>query len=247
MKRLKSQSAIEFLTTYGWALVIIVVVLAALYNVGLFSGSAFLGTSCAAQVGFFCGTPSLNSTGFISVQIGETIGQITVLGVGCSNSSTQSPAMVTLQTSQQISQGSKINVVFQCAIKSTSLGTPFSGVLWINYTNQYGQTILTPVAKASVKVSSSSPASGISGEFYVPIKITDSQSSNTASPFQEMVTFNPSSYSVYEASDLGNIRFYQGGVGKNELYSWCESGCTSGSSSAVFWVRLTSNVVAGPA
>jgi hypothetical protein len=238
----RGQSAIEFLTTYGWALVIIVVVLAALYNVGLFSGNAFTSTSCASQVGFYCGTPTLNSSGFISVQIGETIGQITIFGVGCSNSSTQSPTMVPLQTSQSVSQGSKFNVVFQCTLKSAAIGTPFTGVLWINYSNQYGQMIQTPVAKMSAKVSASSPSSGIFGDFYVPITLTNSQSSSTGSSFQQLITFNPSSYSAYEASDLGNIRFYQGAPGKSQLYSWCESGCTSGSSSAVFWVSLPSGI-----
>jgi len=54
-------------------------------------------------------------------------------------------------------------------------------------------------------------------------------------PFQQMISFNPSTYSAYEASNLGNIRFYQNGT---ELYSWCESGCSSSSNDAIFWVKL---------
>jgi hypothetical protein len=58
-----------------------------------------------------------------------------------------------------------------------------------------------------------------------------------------MITFNPSNavYKYAEHSDLGNIRFYQGGT---QLYSWCESGCTSSSSNAVFWVNLASGIAA---
>jgi hypothetical protein len=247
----KSQSAIEFLTTYGWALIIIVIVLAALYNVGLFSGNAFISTQCTAQVGFFCSTPVLNSTGVVTVQFGETVGQITVVGIGCSNSSTQSPVIQPLPTSQQMQQGSRINLDFQCKIKSPSLGTTFAGALWVNYTNQYGQKIETPFAKFSAKVSSVQSIGGgsvnPSVQIYVPITITNSQSSNTPSPFQEYVTFNPSSYSQYEANDLGNIRFYQGPIGTNELYSWCEIGCSNSSTSSVFWIRLPSGIAASTA
>ncbi|MGC8580639.1 MAG: hypothetical protein ACP5MB_11400, partial [bacterium] len=74
---------------------------------------------------------------------------------------------------------------------------------------------------------------------YVPITITNSQSTATPAPFQQMITFNPSSYVQYESSNLGNIRFFQGST---ELYSWCESGCSSTSSQAVFWVKLPSGI-----
>jgi hypothetical protein len=242
----KSQSAIEFITTYGWALVIIVVVLAALYNVGLFSGNAFTGTSCIAQVGFLCSNPVLNSSGAVTVQFGESVGQITIQGIGCSNSTSVPPLIQPLQSQQQMQQGSIIKMNFWCAIKSPNLGTTFIGALWINYTNQYGQKIQTAISKISVKVSSvQSTGSGAVNPFqylFVPITITNSQSSATGSIFQQMITFNPSSYSSHEANDLGNIRFYEGAVGTNELYSWCESGCTSSSPSAIFWVDIQNGI-----
>lgn len=57
--------------------------------------------------------------------------------------------------------------------------------------------------------------------------------------YQQVITFNPSTYSAYESSNLGNIRFYQGST---ELNSWCYSGCTSSSTSAVFWVKLANQL-----
>jgi len=74
---------------------------------------------------------------------------------------------------------------------------------------------------------------------YVPISISNNQNVATPSPFQQMITFNPSSYSQYENSNLGNIRFYQGST---ELYSWCESGCSNTSSNAVFWIKLPNGI-----
>src|SRR5271156_664765 len=65
-----------------------------------------------------------------------------------------------------------------------------------------------------------------------PIIITNNQGSATGVNFQQMIMFNAISYSSYEANDLGNIRFYQG---SNQLYSWCESGCSSFSPNAIFW------------
>ena len=77
--------------------------------------------------------------------------------------------------------------------------------------------------------------------YKVQVTFTNSQSSPTPSPFQAQVSINPQSYSAYEAADLGNIRF---GQGATTFFSWCESGCTSGSSSAVFWVRLPNGIAA---
>lgn len=75
---------------------------------------------------------------------------------------------------------------------------------------------------------------------FVPITITTSQDVPFPRPFQQMITFNPSEYSSYEAADLGNIRFYEGNplISQTELYSWCESGCYSYSTNAIFWVNI---------
>jgi hypothetical protein len=76
---------------------------------------------------------------------------------------------------------------------------------------------------------------------YVPINITNSQTVATPAPFQQMIQFSPSSYTQYENSNLGNIRFFKGST---ELYSWCESGCSSTASQATFWVKLPNGVPA---
>jgi len=80
---------------------------------------------------------------------------------------------------------------------------------------------------------------------YIPITITNSQSSATPSTFQEKITWNPSSYTSYEASDLGNIRFYSDSNLAIPIYAWLES-CTPSLSntatSATAWVKLTSSI-----
>lgn len=91
--------------------------------------------------------------------------------------------------------------------------------------------------------SSNGMAVGI-GQLAITLTNTNS-TTGTGSNFQQMIWFNPANslLSPNEASDLGNIRFYQG---PTELYSWCESGCnTISSTNAIFWVKVPSGVTAG--
>ena len=80
---------------------------------------------------------------------------------------------------------------------------------------------------------------------YVAITITNAQTSATPVPFQQRISWNPSSYTAYEASDLGNIRFYSDKALTTPLYAWLES-CTPSVSntatSATAWVKLTSPI-----
>jgi len=80
---------------------------------------------------------------------------------------------------------------------------------------------------------------------YIPLTITNNQSSATPSTFQEKISWNPSSYTSYEASDLGNIRFYSDSAFTTPLYVWLET-CTPSLSntatSATAWVKLTSSI-----
>ncbi len=79
----------------------------------------------------------------------------------------------------------------------------------------------------------------------VPITLTNSQTSATPSTFQQKITFNPSTYSTTEATNLGNIRFCLDSGCNTELYSWLESctpSCTPSATSASAWVKLTSPI-----
>jgi len=80
---------------------------------------------------------------------------------------------------------------------------------------------------------------------YVPVTITNNQGSATQNPFQQMVTWNPSTYSTYEASDLGNVRFCADTACVTSLDAWLESctpSCTPSATSASAWVKLTSAI-----
>jgi hypothetical protein len=74
---------------------------------------------------------------------------------------------------------------------------------------------------------------------YVPITISNGQSSATPSPFQQEVVIDSSTFSSYEASNLQNVEFfYPNGT---VIPSWLESGSSS-STSSIYWLKL-SNVI----
>ena len=79
----------------------------------------------------------------------------------------------------------------------------------------------------------------------VAITLTNSQTSATPNPFQQEVTWNPSTYSTNESTTLGNIRFCVDVACNTMLYAWLEScspTCSNAATLATAWVRLTSSI-----
>jgi len=75
-------------------------------------------------------------------------------------------------------------------------------------------------------VRASSSASGVKVPqgilYYVPIKITNDQSVQTQSPYQQMILVNSSAYSEYEAPNLQNVEFFY--ANGTIIPSWLQSG-----------------------
>ncbi len=88
---------------------------------------------------------------------------------------------------------------------------------------------------------------------FLTVTLTNSQTTATSASFQQEVTWDPATYSAYESSSLGNVRFCTTSSCTTQLYSWLEScgtsatpsytSCTSGSAYAIAWVNLGSLVV----
>src|SRR3990172_218986 len=86
----KAQSAMEYLMTYGWAILIVIIVAAALFALGVFSPSTYTGHQAT---GFGeLGTPSdwqysgTNLTIILKNQIGADVSITNVTAAGCSGS-----------------------------------------------------------------------------------------------------------------------------------------------------------------
>ncbi len=162
----KAQSAMEYLMTYGWAILIIAVVLGALFSLGVFSSSSFLGTACVPQSGFLCSNP-VATPNTLSVKVGQATGAtwsaVSVCFVPTGTAMTSnvcpsggvtgsfSPSTTTLTSGQTVTAtftdtGTPI---------PASLGSGFSGVIWAIYNASGGSTpnLVTEIGTVTAKVS----------------------------------------------------------------------------------------------
>ncbi len=255
--------------TYGWAILIIAVVLAALDLLGVFNGSAFIGTSCLSTPGYSCTNPIMtaNSTGpnLLSFNFEQDTG-ITIYNVSfiCAASSTSlgypnvNASNFGAQTSSNLTALSSESSVYVSGLncyssngnlfKNNPIGTAFSGTLWIRYNTQGfppSNYQYAKIAKVTAKVTSTTPISSLqslaSPLYSVPITLTNSQSSATPAPFQQMVNITESSFSSYLTynSNFANFEyFYSNGT---IIPSWIEA---NDSGKLITWLKLNKGISA---
>ena len=148
------QSAMEYLMTYGWAILIIAVVIAVLFTLGVFNASNFSSTACIAVSGFICASPAMNTSGYLSVTVGQIVNSsIKITGIDC----TGTQGTPTFQgTSINLSAESTTPIVFHCPLASQTLGGYFTGYLWLQYMAN-GQTLQEQIATVTVSATTSGP------------------------------------------------------------------------------------------
>lgn len=147
---MKLQSAMEYLMTYGWAILIIAVVMVALFSLGILGGNP-LGTSCLASSGYICQTPILHSTTFTAV-IGQATGtswtaaNIIFVNQGSTAPSGEAAALCgttsnTFATSggficgtgvTSLTSGGTASVTFT-GTSAPTVGTSVAGTIWAAY------------------------------------------------------------------------------------------------------------------
>jgi hypothetical protein len=256
MKEARAQSAIEFLSVYGYVFLIIaivVAVIALMINVP----SSVLPSQCSFYSGFTCSQAALvKNTAGAALIIQATDAQPGTVSTNAFNAILNYRSSATgACTPQKVVQGQTIYCVANFSFTPVQTSV-YAGTfdLYADYCAPAPQNVSTApcmpnsntVFGGSVRVQplpSNVPVntlinSSYSTTFYIPITLVNSQDAASSAPFQQEISFLPTNslYSKYERSNLGNIRFY---FGNNELTSWCETNCLSSSSSnAVFWVRL---------
>ena len=160
MERKKGQSAMEYLMTYGWAILVIIIVIAVLFYIGVLNPRNVTPSTCTFPPGISCQSFKLVS---VTTQIDLTIGQatghaISVTGLICTQESgapATFPSTTWLAGNIGIPQGEyrKIangsatggtNNLVKCRdsqgvpliAPSNAVGEFYKGKLWINYTEQ---------------------------------------------------------------------------------------------------------------
>ena len=124
---IKSQAAMEFLMTYGWAILVVLVAIGALAYFGVLSPDKFLPAKCQLPAGIACTDFKIDSSAStIDVVLRNGLGfdttGVTVAVTGCTTSSSAS-----LNNDQQI--------IFQATDCSLTSGSKFSGDVNVSYTN----------------------------------------------------------------------------------------------------------------
>ena len=153
MKTRESQSAMEYLMTYGWAVLIIAVILAALYALGIFNivGPPLV---CLGQPNYLCSNPTLSSGGGLTINFGLSglnNYPITITGLMCNvTSPAKLPSVETTQLVVQPSQ--QISLVFQCPIPISDIGKSYPVDLWIYYNTPQASGLTLEFARGTVKV-----------------------------------------------------------------------------------------------
>lgn len=143
---IKAQSAMEYLMTYGWAILIISVALVSLYALGLFNPASFAHTSCIFPADFSCLNSQLSTDGSFVINIEQsTQSPINVTAIGC-NSNDSATHMVSFVSNQIYLQiGSNVSIsgnsttLLQCwdngTVVNAKPGSLFNGYVIVNYTN----------------------------------------------------------------------------------------------------------------
>ena len=237
------QSALEYMMTYGWAILIIVIVAVILYSMGIFTPSSSVSFSSSGFSPFTVSSSSCNSIGYKIAVIAGPIPnnanslQITKVyvtsasGANTSSSVYTLPSPITLKSSQ-----SAVIIVPNVACNAINVKYSFSAIIQYTYN-------VPSIGTQTINTSGTVAGTSIAGKpsiltSYEPLTITNTQTSATPSPFQQMINMtstDPGWSSIATSNFAQNVEFfyYNGSI----IPSWLENYTSSG---AIWWLKLPS-------
>lgn len=260
MGQLRLQSAIEFLTTYAFAILIITIVISIIITLAYIprnnipQSCDFYGGLTCTDVAYF----NLSHAGGSSLVISAIDAEPGIINVSSFN------ALIDYRKSVKgscypnpVSQGD----IMYCTAnftQNTQAGVTYSGTF--NISAQYcapgSGEIATANCSAAVPESVfsgtffvSSALSGIAAELplaYVPITITNSQQSSGA-PFQAYITVNSVDYAQYITGNWMNVEFteYRPAInGGMPINAWVESNPSNSVMDTNVWVNVPGGLAA---
>jgi len=121
MKIKKSQIALEFLVTYGWALLAVLVTVGVLVYFGIFNTSRYVDDKCNFGKQIVCEDYILNSSGFLSLKLRNNFGVPINITTIIIKSDYNDAGQKYMLSSGDIIQYSSINITRR--IGATSLST----------------------------------------------------------------------------------------------------------------------------
>jgi len=122
MNNKRGQAAMEFLMTYGWAILAAVIVIGVLAYFGVFSPSTYVPNQCLVSAPFGCNAGVAKTTG-VTLELrngaGETLNVTSVAVAGCGS------AIGTIAAADSLT-----TVTIPCTL---TVNTKFKGDITINY------------------------------------------------------------------------------------------------------------------
>jgi hypothetical protein len=231
MLRGKYQASLEFLTTYGWAIAIVILVLAILFSTGIFSFSSSIPNSISG----FSSTPvssvAANPTA-LEMDVGNNVGQpINITGIVV-NSSGHSYSSFSCQNNYIYPGQSTI-----CYVSGSFSNPAYISAEIIYYIATSKKIYLS--STGSIVVSLSKVLVPVGVKYYVPITIKNTQTSPTPNPFQQMINISSSStpwayINTSQSSYFGqNVEFFYSNG--EVIPSWLEQ---YHSGYAIWWIKI---------
>ena len=227
--------------TYGWAILIIVIVAVILYSMGIFNPSSSVTFTSSGFSPFTVSSSLCNNLGYkIAVLAGPipnnansiTINKVFLTSATGANTTT---AGYTLTNPVTLKSGQSTTIIIpNVACTAAKVHYSFSAKIQYSYT-------ASTLGLQNVNTTGTVAGTSITGKpstltTYEPITITNTQSSATPSPFQQMVNFtssDPGFSSIAKGNFGQNVEFfyYNGTI----IPSWLENYT---STNALWWLKI---------
>ncbi|MGC8547523.1 MAG: hypothetical protein ACP5MC_00780 [Candidatus Micrarchaeia archaeon] len=154
--QMKAQAAVDFLSTYGIALIIISIAIAVIVKIGFLTPTLSTST-CTPEPGFACEFYAINTSGVLEISLAQATGsQLILHGFACStlpNTTGNKPMFGNIYVTNSIAyypsgdapvnsitmysstaQTLYVNCYGPGGIAKGHIGNSFIGYLWLNYT-----------------------------------------------------------------------------------------------------------------
>jgi len=141
---MRLQDAMEFMITYGWAILILAIALVTLYSLGVFKAGSTAPNICALPADVGCVNEALFPTGLLIINIQQaTPYTINVVAIGCNDKGLTNNALIPLNViSPPVTISIGGNYTFnniQCYSNYLPYGAPigstYTGYIIVNYTD----------------------------------------------------------------------------------------------------------------
>ena len=234
----RSQSALEYMMTYGWAILIIVIVAVILYSMGIFNPSSSISTTITGFSSTPVSSAIFTDNGGLSLSVQNSVGYpIEITNI---TATTTTGGKVTIQPNITLLPGKSQVLVLSKLFTAANQGSHISTAVTITY-KEISQPLPGPyISTGSITGSTPTVIYPANYTFAAVSKLTikNTQSSATPNPFQQMVniTSADNGWQLISNGNFGqNVEFfYSNGT---IIHSWLESYTGS---SAIWWLKLGS-------